>query len=125
MPDWIPDSDNLYQTEPSDLKAFFNLLFQPDFSKDLFNYLWNKQKGIILHFPGHPPDTCLHKNIDFMLRFWKYKSYYEEPKVIVFAEVKWQSKNISITKLKEKSKSLSMKFSDYTIEYKGLSIDDM
>ncbi|WP_461534393.1 ATP-binding protein [Sinomicrobium sp.] len=46
-------------------------------------------------------------------------------KKVLFAEVKRNVKNISIEKLKEKSKNLIVKYKGYEIEYKGYSLCDM
>jgi len=49
----------------------------------------------------------------------------ELKKYVLFAEVKRNSDKISIKTLKEKSKNLSAKFSEYKIQYAGYSLQDM
>jgi AAA+ ATPase superfamily predicted ATPase len=44
---------------------------------------------------------------------------------VLFAEVKRNSKKISIEKLKEKSENLVKQYKDYKVEYKAYSLDDM
>ena len=44
---------------------------------------------------------------------------------IEIIEVKMNKEKINISKLKEKSKNLIMKFKEYDIEYDGLSLDDI
>jgi AAA+ ATPase superfamily predicted ATPase len=46
-------------------------------------------------------------------------------KRLVFYEVKRNSKRVSLPLLKQKSNKISNNFSDYNIEYQGLSLDDM
>ena len=77
---WIPDPNNPYLKPPINERAFIELLFNPVFSKEIFEYLWNKQTHLTLSFPGKPPDPCLNENIDFFQRFNKYDSYNDEPK---------------------------------------------
>ena len=49
----------------------------------------------------------------------------EEEKTMLIAEVKINPKKISIKKLQEKSKKLIDKFSDYKVDFKGFSLEDM
>ena len=49
----------------------------------------------------------------------------EIEKRIVFFEVKRNNKRISIPSLKLKAKNIMQNISDYDVEYKGLSMDDM
>ena len=49
----------------------------------------------------------------------------EFEKHIVFCEVKRNPKRISLPILEEKSKDIVKKFSKFTVEYKGLSLEDM
>jgi len=49
----------------------------------------------------------------------------EIEKTMLIAEVKINPKKISIKKLQEKSQKLISKFQDYTIDYRGLSLDDI
>jgi len=81
--EWFPDPDNPFFTKVDKTRAFFTLLMDSVFSKELIHYLLAKNKPLTLRFPGEPRDNTLHKNLDFMLRFWKHDSYFEEPKVIV------------------------------------------
>lgn len=46
-------------------------------------------------------------------------------KKVLFAEVKRQKKNISISVLKEKSKTLQQRFKGYEFSFAGLSLEDM
>jgi len=49
----------------------------------------------------------------------------EMEKRILFYEVKRNKKRISISLLKQKAKEIAHKYSNYQIEYKGLSLEDM
>ena len=49
----------------------------------------------------------------------------EFEKRIVFCEIKRNPKRISLPILEEKSKNIVKKFSKFTVEYKGLSLEDM
>jgi len=49
----------------------------------------------------------------------------EEEKTMLLAEVKINSKKISIKTLQEKSKKLIQKFPDYKISFQGLSLEDL
>ena len=49
----------------------------------------------------------------------------ESEKLLLIAEVKRKTENISILVLKQKAESLTKKFKDYKIVYKGLSMEDM
>ena len=46
-------------------------------------------------------------------------------KKIVFAEIKRNKEKVSIPQLQEKSQKLVSQFKDYSIEYKGLALEDM
>jgi hypothetical protein len=49
----------------------------------------------------------------------------EETKTMLLAEVKINKDKINIDILKEKSKKIVEKFGNYSVEYKGYSLDDM
>jgi AAA+ ATPase superfamily predicted ATPase len=49
----------------------------------------------------------------------------ETEKRLVIADVKRKAENINIRELKQKAEKLAMQFKDYSIEYKGLSMDNM
>src|ERR1035437_7633007 len=49
----------------------------------------------------------------------------ENEKRLVIADVKRKAENINIKELKQKAETLAMLFKDYTIEYQGLSMDNM
>lgn len=49
----------------------------------------------------------------------------ETEKRLVIADVKRKAENINIRELKQKAETLAMHFKDYSIEYKGLSMDNM
>lgn len=49
----------------------------------------------------------------------------EEEKVMLLAEVKINSKKISIKKLQEKSKKIIQKFPDYKVDFQGLSLENL
>jgi AAA+ ATPase superfamily predicted ATPase len=46
-------------------------------------------------------------------------------KIINFYEIKRQKKRISLTVLEDKSEEIVKKYKDYTVEYKGVSLEDM
>jgi len=49
----------------------------------------------------------------------------ETEKRLVIAEVKRKAENINIKELKQKAETLAVLFKDYTIDYQGLSMDNM
>jgi len=49
----------------------------------------------------------------------------ENEKRLVIVDVKRKAENINIKELKQKAETLAMLFKDYTIEYQGLSMDNM
>jgi AAA+ ATPase superfamily predicted ATPase len=49
----------------------------------------------------------------------------ETEKRLVIADVKRKAENININELKQKAETLAILFKDYTIEYQGLSMDNM
>ena len=49
----------------------------------------------------------------------------ESEKRLVITEVKRKAENINIAELKQKADSLIKQFKDYTIEYEGLSMENM
>jgi AAA+ ATPase superfamily predicted ATPase len=49
----------------------------------------------------------------------------ENEKRLVITDVKRKVENINIKELKQKAEKLAMLFKDYTIEYQGLSMDNM
>ena len=49
----------------------------------------------------------------------------ETEKRLVIADVKRKAENINIPELKQKAESLAIQFKDYSIAYKGLSMDNM
>ena len=49
----------------------------------------------------------------------------ENEKRLVIADVKRKAENINIKELKQKAETLAILFKDYTIEYQGLSMDNM
>jgi len=49
----------------------------------------------------------------------------ETEKRLVIAEVKRKAENINIKELKQKAETLAILFKDYTIDYQGLSMDNM
>jgi AAA+ ATPase superfamily predicted ATPase len=83
-------------------KYFRTLLIETNQFSDIGNY-WNK-KG--------------ENEIDII-------AVNDYERIINFYEVKRNQKRISVSVLKEKSKEISKKYQDYSIEYIGLSLEDM
>ena len=103
-----------------------------DYVKDIVNRDFNTFSGSFLE-KYFTEKLALSKKYSLIGNYWEKANKNEidivavnqTEKKILFAEVKLNKNKISIPLLKEKSKIIITKLSNYSVEYKAFSIDDM
>ena len=132
---------NKYLIEDNFLNLWFRFIYKYrsaieignlDHVRNIMERDYDTFSGIILekYFRAKMIDSMQYSDIQ---GYWNNKgedeidivAVNEFEKHIVFCEVKRNPKRISLPILEEKSKDIVKKFSKFTVEYKGLSLEDM
>lgn len=132
---------NKYLIEDNFLNLWFRFIYKYrsaieignlDYVRNIMERDYDTFSGIILekYFRAKMIDSMEYSDIQ---GYWNNKgedeidivAVNEFEKRIVFCEIKRNPKRISLPILEEKSKDIVKKFSKFTVEYKGLSLEDM
>lgn len=133
--------NNKYLIEGNFLNLWFRFIYKYrsaieignlDYVRNIMERDYDTFSGIILkkYFRAKMIDSMEYSDIQ---GYWNNKgedeidivAVNEFEKRIVFCEIKRNPKQISLPILEEKSKNIVKKFSKFTVEYKGLSLEDM
>jgi len=130
-----------YQIEDNFLNFWFRFVYKYRSAVEIgnFEYLRNILKRDYETYSGIMLEKYFRQKLIETKEFSEISNYWDRKgeneidiiavneieKRIVFFEVKRNNKRISIPSLKLKAKNIMQNISDYDVEYKGLSMDDM
>ncbi len=130
-----------YEIEDNFFNFWFRFIYKYRSAIEIENYEYLKEivKRDFSTFSGRFLEKYFREKLKLTYKFSEIGSYWERgnkneidivainqaEKKLLIAEVKLNKKRIDLSVLKAKAQKLQQKFSDYTIEYIGYSLEDM